>query len=109
MVTPLRDILKAAVRSWGLEPAARLAHARKAWHEIAGPALADVSAPLAVRGRRLRVAVTNPAAAQEIRFRSTALAQALNKALGEEAVAEVVAVPRRSLRGAGGTPRKRGR
>ena len=68
MVTPLRDILKSAARQWGLEPAARLAHARRIWHEIVGPGLAAVSAPVGIRGRCLRVGVINPAAANRRSF-----------------------------------------
>lgn len=99
MVTPLRDILKSAARAWGLEPAARLAAAREAWPEIAGPALAAVSAPVALRGRRLHVGVTNSTAGQEIRLRRTAIMHAVNQALGEAAVADVVTVTRRRLPG----------
>ena len=99
MVTPLRDILKSAARAWGLEPAARLAAAREAWPKIAGPALATASAPVALRGSRLYVGVTNSTVGQEIRLRRTAIMHALNRALGEAAVADVVTVARRRLPG----------
>jgi hypothetical protein len=99
MVTPLRDILKSAARAWGLEPAARLAAAREAWPKIVGPAVAPASAPVALRGPRLYVGVTNSTVGQEIRLRRTAIAQALNRTLGEEVVTDVVPVARRRLPG----------
>lgn len=97
MVTPLRDILKGAVKAWGLEPAARLAAVRSAWPRIVGAALAATSAPLVIRGPRLDVGVTHPAAGQEVRLRTRAITRAVNQALGEEAVSEVRVVTRRRL------------
>jgi hypothetical protein len=97
MVTPLRDILKAAAKGWGLAPAARLVAAREAWSRIVGVPLARVSAPLSIRDGRLRVAVMHAAAAQEIRYRGTRIAAALNGALGEQAVTTVMPVVRRRL------------
>jgi hypothetical protein len=99
VVTPLRDILRSAAQAWGLEPAARLAAAREAWPTIVGPTLAAASAPVALRGRRLHVGVTNSTAGQEIRLRGTAIMHAVNRALGEAAVADVVTVARRRLPG----------
>jgi predicted nucleic acid-binding Zn ribbon protein len=98
MVTPLRDILKAAVKAWGLEPAARLARAQAAWTRIVGPALSEMSVPITLRGGRLLVGVTHPAAGQEIRLRRASILEALARELGEEAVTDVVPVARRSLR-----------
>ncbi len=97
MVTPVRDILKAAVRAWGLEPAARLAIAQAAWPRVVGSALAEVSAPVALRGARLFVGVTHPTAGQEVRLRRTAIMTALTRELGEAAVGDVVPVARRRL------------
>ncbi|MDR7544898.1 MAG: DUF721 domain-containing protein [Armatimonadota bacterium] len=97
MVTPLRDILRAAARAWGIEPAAHLACARGAWPRIVGEPLAAVSAPLSIRGGRLRVAVNHPAAAQEVRLREGAIAAALNREIGAQVVTEVVAVARRRV------------
>lgn len=109
MVTPLRDILKSSARAWGLEPAARLAAAREVWPKVAGPTLMDTSAPVALRGGRLHVGVTNSTVGQEIRLRRTAIIRALNRAIGEEAVADIVTVARRRLPGREahrGTPRR---
>jgi hypothetical protein len=97
MVTPLRDILKAAAKGWGLAPAARLVVAREAWPRIVGVALAGASAPLSIRDGRLRVAVIHAAAGQEIRYRSKRIAAALNGVLGEQAVTNVTPVARRRL------------
>lgn len=97
MVTPIRAILKSAARAWGLEPAAHLAGARAVWLAIVGPDLAAHSAPVGVRGKRLLVGVTHPAAGQEIRLRSGVIIQALARELGEGAIAEVLPVPRRTL------------
>ncbi len=97
MVTPVRAILKAVARAWGIEPAAHLALARMAWPQIVGPALARVSAPVALRGGRLLVGVTQPAAGQEIRLRGRAIAQALARDLRGDVITEVVPVARRRL------------
>jgi predicted nucleic acid-binding Zn ribbon protein len=97
MVTPVRDILAASVKAWGLEPAARLVAVRRAWARVAGGALAAASAPLGIRDGRLRVAVLHVAAAQEVRLRSAVIARALNQELGEPVIHEVVTVPRRTL------------
>ena len=99
MVTPVRDILAASVKAWGLEPAARLVAARRAWARIVGDALAVASAPAAIRAGRLRVAVLHATAAQEIRLRSAAITSALNRELGEPVIHEIVTVPRRTLPG----------
>jgi predicted nucleic acid-binding Zn ribbon protein len=108
MVTPLRDILRAAARAWGVEPAAHLAIAREAWPRIVGGPLAAASAPLSIRSGRLRVAVTHPAAGQEIRLRAGAIVAALNREIGAPVVDEVVAVARR-LPGSGGAAGRRAR
>ncbi len=97
MVTPLRDILKSTVRAWGLEPAARLALAQAAWPRIVGPTLAEVSAPVALRGRRLLVGVMHPTAGQEVRLRRMVIVAALTLELGEAAVGDVVPVARPRL------------
>jgi predicted nucleic acid-binding Zn ribbon protein len=98
MVTPIRDILKASVRAWGLEPAARLAAAQAAWPRMVGPALAELSAPVGLRGGVLRVGVTHPAAGQEVRIRTAAILKTLRRELGEGAVTGIVTVSRRRLR-----------
>jgi predicted nucleic acid-binding Zn ribbon protein len=102
MVTPIRDILKAAVRGWGLEPAARLARAQAAWARLVGPAMAEASAPVALRGGRLLVGVTHPTVGQEIRLRRPHLVAALARELGEDVITEVVPVARRRLPAAAG-------
>jgi predicted nucleic acid-binding Zn ribbon protein len=104
MVTPLRDILRAAAKAWGIEPAARLAAAREAWPRIVGPSLAGMTVPLAVRGQRLRVGVAHATAAQEVRLRRAAILRALNQEVGGEAVTELVTVARRRIPEAGGRP-----
>jgi Protein of unknown function (DUF721). len=106
MVTPLRDILRSAARAWGIEPAVRLAAAQSAWARIVGPTLAEMSAPVGLRGTRLRVAVTHPAAAQEIRLRGQAIAAALARDIGGGAVTEVVTVTRRRIRPPGAGARR---
>ncbi|MDR7418448.1 MAG: DUF721 domain-containing protein [Armatimonadota bacterium] len=97
MVTPIRDILRRAAPGWGLQPAMRLATARTQWEKCVGPALAAMSLPLAVREGRLEVAVTHPAAAQEIKLRAAAIAEAMNRALSEHVVTAVVPVMRKRL------------
>lgn len=106
MVTPLRDILRSAARTWGIEPAVRLAAVQSAWARVVGPTLAEMSAPVGLRGGRLRVAVTHPAAAQEVRLRGPAIAAALAREIGEGVVTEVVTVTRKHLRPAGAGGRR---
>jgi hypothetical protein len=67
---------------------------------MVGAALANASAPLAVRSGRLHVAVLHAAAAQEIRLRAGAIVAAVNRELGDPVVREVATVPRRTLPGA---------
>lgn len=97
MVTPIRDILRTVAQTWNLEPAARLARAQEAWSRIVGQTLAEMSAPVAIRGGRLSVGVVHAVAGQEIRLRRTAIVRALARELGEEAVTDVLPVPRRRL------------
>ncbi len=106
MVLPIRDVLKSAARSLGIEPAAHLASARAAWPRIAGAALAGMSAPLNIKGRRLLVAATHPAAAQEIRLRRAEILAALAREVGGGAITELTPVARQRLPGRG--PRQEG-
>lgn len=99
MVVPIREVLKSAARALGVEPAAHLAKAREIWPRIAGPALAGVSAPVTLRGRRLLVGVTHAAAGQEIRLRRTELVTSLARELGKGAITAVTPVARRRLPG----------
>jgi predicted nucleic acid-binding Zn ribbon protein len=101
MVTPLRDILRSAARTWGIEPAVRLAAVQSAWARVVGPTLAEMSAPVGLRGGRLRVAVTHPTAAQEVRLRGPAIAAALAREIGEGVVTEVATIVRKPFRSAG--------
>jgi len=97
VVTSVRDILRAAARRWGLAPAARLVAVREAWAVLVGPALAQASAPLALRGRTLVVAVTSATVAQDIRLRGTGLVKALTRTLGEDVISRVVPAMRHRL------------
>ena len=101
MVTPIREILARAAGGWGLEPAARLAHARRVWGALVGPELAQASAPVAIRGKTLLVGVTHPTVGQEVRLRRTAILARLAIELGKRALEEIHPVPRRRLPGRG--------
>lgn len=97
MVVPIREVLRSAARALGIEPALHLATAREIWPRIAGQALAGLSAPVTLRGRRLLVGVTHEAAGQEIRLRRVEIVAALARELGEGAITDVTPVARRSL------------
>lgn len=99
MVTPIREILARAAGGWGLEPAARLAHARRVWSALVGPKLAHISAPVAIRGKTLLVGVTHPTAGQEVRLQRTAILVGLATELGKQYLEEIHPVPRRRLPG----------
>ncbi|MBM3470477.1 MAG: DUF721 domain-containing protein [Armatimonadetes bacterium] len=101
MVVPIRDVLRSAARALGIEPAAHLAAAREAWPRVVGQALAGVSAPVTLRGKRLQVGVTHEAAGQEIRLRRAEIVVALAREVGEGAITDVTPVARRSLPGRG--------
>lgn len=101
MVTPIREILARAAAGWGLEPAARLAHARRVWGALVGPEMADASAPVAIRGKTLLVGVTHPTVGQEVRLRRTAILAGLATELGKRVLEEIHPVPRRRLPGRG--------
>ncbi len=99
MVVPIREVLRSAARALGIEPAVHLATAREIWPRIAGQALAGVSAPVTLRGRRLLVGVTHEAAGQEIRLRRAEIVAALARELGKGAITDVTPVARRRLPG----------
>ncbi|MDQ7841146.1 MAG: DUF721 domain-containing protein [bacterium] len=99
MVVPIREVLRAAARALGIEPAMHLATAREIWPRIAGRALAGVSAPVTLRGRRLLVGVTHEAAGAEIRLRRAEIVASLARELGEGAITDVSPVARRRLPG----------
>lgn len=97
MVVPIRDILAREAARWGLEPAARLAEARRRWGAVVGEKLAEASAPVAVRGRTLVVGVTHSTAGQEIRLRRAAIVAALNGKSAKPVLDDIRVVARRRL------------
>jgi len=103
MVVPIREVLARKAAGWGLEPAVRLADARRNWKALVGAKLVEVSAPVGIRGKTLLVGVTHSAAAQEIRLRRGAILAGLNGPGGAPGLEEIRVVPRRRL----GTPRHR--
>lgn len=68
-LTAVRDILRHAAHTLGIEPAVHLVEAREAWAGIVGPGLARASRVLSLRGGVLVVAAAHPLAAQELRWR----------------------------------------
>jgi len=105
MVTPIRDILTRSAAGWGIEPAARLAHARRVWALLVGPELAKVSRPMALQRKVLIVGVMHQVAGQEVRLRRTSILAALTKEFGETTIHDVRPVPRRRLSESPYTPR----
>lgn len=101
MVVPLRDILKAVARTWGLQPAVRLRRSQEVWPRVVGRVLAEVTSPVALRGGRLRVRADSPAAGQEIRLRREAILRALAREVGEGAVTDIIPVVWRGVTRAG--------
>ncbi len=99
MVTPLREILRAAARRMGIESVAYLVEAQAAWPRVVGPALAAESAPVRLRKGLLLVGVRHPAAGHEIRLRQGEIVLALAREIGEGAVTAVRPVGRRKLPG----------
>ena len=99
MVTPIREILARAVGGWGLEPAVRLAHARRVWGAIVGPTLAKISAPVAIHGKTLLVGVTHPTAGQDVRLRRSNILAALAAESEKPTLDDIRIVPRRRLPG----------
>lgn len=97
MVTPIREILKRAAPGWGLEPATRLAHARRVWAALVGPELAKMSRPLAIQRKVLLVGVTQQVAGQDVKLRRAAILSALAAEFGKAVVEDVRPVPRRRL------------
>lgn len=97
MVTPIRDILTRAAPAWGIEPAVRLAHARRVWAALVGPELAKASRPVAIQRKVLLVGVTHQVAGQDVKLRRTAILAALAVEFGQAVVEDVRPVPRRRL------------
>lgn len=99
MVVPIKEVLRAAARALGIEPALHLATARDLWPRVVGQSLAGVSAPVTLRGKRLLVGVTHEAAGNEIRLRRAEILAALARELGAGAISDVAPVARRRLPG----------
>lgn len=59
------------------------------WAEAVGPAVAENSRPAAVKGKVLTVNVTGSAWMQHLQFLKADLIARLNRALGEERVADI--------------------
>lgn len=97
MVTPLKEILRAAARRMGIEAVAYLVEAQAAWPRVVGPALAAESAPVRLRKGLLLVGVSHPATGHEIRLRQAEILVALAREIGEGAVTSIRPVGRRRL------------
>ncbi len=105
MVAPIRDVLGATAKQWGLARLAWLVDLQRRWPAIVGPTLAELSWPERVRGDTLVVAARQPAVAQELRWRERAILQAAGTGQeGEPARLRVVVRTRLS----GGTRRTGG-
>lgn len=103
MLTVVRDILRQAARTLGLEPAIYLVRAREVWPQVVGPTLAGGTEPRSVRGSTVVVAATHPLVAQEVRLRREEILEGLRRYLPEAAgLRELRVIIRQGARSGGG-------
>lgn len=81
---PIGMELTRLLGTWGLTDSFRVASALRAWHEIVGPAIAQVARPLRIDKETLWIAVKSQAWAQELNFQKPVILQRLNERIGYE-------------------------
>lgn len=89
MLTPLRQILKAAAKSLGVERAAYAALVDEVWPEVVGPEAAAHTRTVTLRGGTLLVDAAPGPWAQELTAQRTRFIQDINRRLGDPVVSEI--------------------
>lgn len=101
VLTAVRDILRQAARTLGLEPAVYLVRAREVWPQMVGGTLAGATEVRSVRGGVVMVAATHPLVAQEVRLRREEILAGLSQRVPEAGLRELRVIIRQGA-GRGG-------
>ena len=86
---PIGGVLHEVLAGFRKRPEGDLTELWERWPDAVGPAVAENSRPVAVKGRVLTVNVTSSAWMQQLQFLKADLIARLNRALGEARVAEI--------------------
>jgi hypothetical protein len=86
---PLADILRERISQLGWERKMREQEILSRWDEAVGPQIAGRTRPVAVRNRRLTVAVDNPAWAQQLSFLKKDLLRRFETLLGAGVIEDI--------------------
>lgn len=89
MLTPLREILKAAAKSLGLQRAAHAALVAEVWPEVVGGEAAAHTQTAGLRGGTLLVEAEPGPWAQELTAQRARFIEEINKRLGDPVISEI--------------------
>lgn len=102
VLTAVRDILRQAARSLGIEPTVYLVRAREVWPQVVGPTLAGGTEPRSLRGNTVVVVATHALVAQEVRLRREEILESLRRHLPEAGLRELRVIIRQGAGRGGG-------
>ena len=103
VLTAVRDILRQAARTLGIEPAVYLVRAREVWPQVVGPILAaGGTEPRSLRGNTVVVVATHALVAQEVRLRREEILESLRRYLPEAGLRELRVIIRQGAGRGGG-------
>lgn len=88
-LTPLKDIITSLLNDSRLPFNPGDALIWKVWDETVGPTIARHAQPLWIKGRRLRVQVSDPIWLQELSFLRESIKEKINGKLGRESVEQI--------------------
>lgn len=102
VLTAVRDILRQAARTLGIEPAVYLVRAREVWPQVVGPTLSGGTEPRSLRGNTVVVVATHALVAQEVRLRREEILESLRRHLPEAGLRELRVIIRQGVGRGGG-------
>ena len=88
-LTPLRDILREALKASGMDVDLELYRLWEQWTDLVGPAIAKNAHPVAIKKTLLLVNVSSAPWMQQLQYLKNELMEKLNSALGREAVKDI--------------------
>ncbi len=86
----LRDVLLRALRLGGLETPLNEHRAVAVWPQVAGEAIARLTADVQLRDGTMYIKITRPALRQDLSMMRTQLAQRINQSVGAQVVQQIV-------------------
>ncbi|MBW2216323.1 MAG: DUF721 domain-containing protein [Deltaproteobacteria bacterium] len=88
-MTSLKDVIAGLLNSGALPFNPDDSRIWKVWDEVVGPAIARNAQPLRIKGRYLKVRVSDPIWYQELQFMEENIREKLNEKLGRKAVDKI--------------------